>query len=208
MLCLRTGGVVKANLFPAKGKRPQFFVARSKSVLMHGAYARWQSIQADETSRIGLVVKSTAFFKRRDVLPVKAIWACSAGNSYGTLVKLEGDFSRGCLGHLLHKRIHRFAERIKPAACVHEFSVLQYDYVFHLHALPVKSEGLKLTTGRCQDSASRSLVNPPDFIPTRRFSTMSMRPTPCSPPTSFNCSRRVAGESLLPLYPTGRPLSI
>ena len=48
---------------------------------------------------------------------------------------------------------------------------------------------------------------PRDLIPTRRFSTSSMRPTPLAAAISFNCSISASGASFLPFTETGVPAS-
>ncbi|MFS7964113.1 hypothetical protein Hanom_Chr08g00746351 [Helianthus anomalus] len=71
---------------------------------------------------------------------------------------------------------------------------------------------------RVSDSSSRhaaAKMVPPGvsytprlFIPTRRFSTMSIRPIPCRPPMSFSSVKRDAGESSFPFMETGIPETI
>jgi len=50
---------------------------------------------------------------------------------------------------------------------------------------------------RLEDRAARRLVDAGDFMPTKRFSTRSRRPTPCFPPSSFKRCSRPAGRKLL-----------
>mmetsp|Transcript_16413 Transcript_16413/g.51001 ORF Transcript_16413/g.51001 Transcript_16413/m.51001 type:complete len:221 (+) Transcript_16413:211-873(+) len=48
---------------------------------------------------------------------------------------------------------------------------------------------------------------PRDFIPTKRDSTMSMRPTPLSPPNLLSAASMLAGLSFSPSIATGSPAS-
>ena len=92
------------------------------------------------------------------------------------------------------------ALRGKPEAVIDQLGIARDERVAQVHDLAVHRERFHLAMGEMQDGAAGGFIDAADFMPTKRFSTMSTRPTPCLPPSRFNASITPERRSLLAVH--------
>ncbi len=141
------------------------------------------------------------------LLIVQGVRRGDTGVDHVALVELELHIAGDGLFQAVGKGIQSLAQRGEPLAVVNDVGILLSQLILEVCALLVQGDGLQNIDGLVQDGTAGVSYTPRLFMPTRRFSTISSRPMPFSPPSLFRYSTSSTAPISLPSTAVGTPFS-
>ena len=125
--------------------------------------AESEAVEADEASRIALVIPALYAFHRCDLVVVERILRLASGGDDVPLVELQANGAGDELLTFVHESLQRLAFWREPKSVVNEFGVFRDEAVAQMLDLAIHREAFDLLVGLHEDGAARCLVDTTAF---------------------------------------------